>query len=70
MFNSIYLCKHIRILWKRCPINFLGSDCHRKNSIYKIIPKAIKKITKIIGKDEFYKISTLNPQKILNNEEI
>ncbi len=62
--------KTVKKLLKNNLINFLGSDCHRKNSIYKIIPKAIKKITKIIGKDEFYKISNLNPQKILNNEEI
>ena len=62
--------KTVKKLLKNNLINFLGSDCHRKNTIYKIIPKAIKKIIKIIGKDEFYKISTLNPQKILNNEEI
>lgn len=62
--------KTVKMLLKNGFINFLGSDCHRKNSIYPNIPKAIKKITKIIGKDEFYKISTVNPQKVLNNEEI
>lgn len=62
--------KTIKMLLKNNFVDFLGSDCHRRNSIYPNIPKAIKKITKIIGKDEFYKISTVNPQRVLNNEEI
>ena len=62
--------KTVKMLLKNNFVDFLGSDCHRRNSIYPNIPKAIKKITKIIGKDEFYKISTVNPQKVLNNEEI
>lgn len=62
--------KTVKMLLKNNFVDFLGSDCHRRNSIYPNIPKAIKKITKIIGKDEFYKISTVNPQRVLNNEEI
>ena len=62
--------KTVKMLLKNNFVDFLGSDCHRRNSIYPNIPKSIKKITKIIGKDEFYKISTVNPQKVLNNEEI
>ena len=33
------------------------------------LEKAIKKIKKVIGDSKFEKITTLNPQKILKNEE-
>ena len=58
-----------KILLKNNQVDFLGSDSHRENTIYPLIPKAIKKIKKIIGDKVFYKISTENPKKVLNNEE-
>lgn len=59
----------VKMLLKRNQVDFLGSDCHKEKTIYPIIPQAIKKIIKIVGDNNFYKISTLNPQKVLNNEE-
>ena len=61
--------KTIKILLKRKQVHFLGSDCHKQNSMYKKIPKAIKKIKNIVGDKEFYKISTENPKKVLNKQE-
>lgn len=61
--------KTLKKLLKNGQVNFLGSDCHKQESVYKKIPDAIKKIKKIIGEDEFYKLSTTNPKKVLNNEE-
>ena len=58
----------IKILLKENQVDFLGSDCHTENTIYPIIPHAIKKIKKIIGNEAFYKISTENPKKVLNNQ--
>lgn len=60
--------KTLKILLKKNNVHFLGSDCHREESIYLVIPQAIRKIKKIIGEDEFYKISTINPKKILDDE--
>lgn len=60
----------LKNLLKKNIVHFLGSDCHNQNTIYKIIPNAIKKIKRIIGDKNFYKISTLNPKKILQNEDI
>lgn len=60
----------LKILLKKHQVSFLGTDCHRQNSIYTKIPKAVQKIEKLIGEDEFYKLSTVNPMKVLNNEEI
>lgn len=63
--------KHtLKTLLKRQQVHFLGSDCHRQNSIYTVIPDAVKKIKKIIGEEVFYKISTSNPNKVLNNEDL
>lgn len=60
--------KTVKKLLKNNYVNFLGSDCHKQNQIYSIVPEAVKKIKKIIGDSDFEKISTLNPQKILDNE--
>lgn len=58
----------LKYLLKNNLVHFMGSDCHRKNGIYLDVPKAIKKIEKIIGKEKLYEITTLNPKKIINNE--
>jgi len=63
--------KHLmKIMLKKHQIHFLGSDCHRQDSIYTKIPKAVEKIKKIIGEEEFFKISTINPNKVLNDEDL
>lgn len=60
----------LKILLKRNLVHFLGSDCHNQDTIYKVIPNAIKKIKRIIGEKNFYIISTKNPKKILENEDL
>ncbi len=62
--------KTVKKLLKNNLIHFLGSDVHRQEQIYNKIPKAIKKIKKIISEDKFIELSEINPQKVLNNEEI
>lgn len=49
-------------------VSFLASDCHNEGTIYKIIPKAIRRIKQIVGESKFYNMSTLNPKKILDDE--
>ena len=61
--------KTLKTLLKKNQVHFLGSDCHKPNSIYASIPQAIKKIKKITGEEKFYEISTTNPEKILKNME-
>lgn len=62
--------KTVKKLLKNNLIHFLGSDVHRQEQIYNKIPKAIKKIKKIISEDKFIELSEINPQKVLDNEEI
>ncbi len=58
----------IKYLLKKDLVHFVATDCHKKGGIYLEVTKAIKKIEKIIGPQKTYKITTLNEQKILNNE--
>lgn len=60
--------KTVKKLLKKNYVSFLGSDCHKQNQIYPMIPDAAKKIKKIIGDVAFERISTSNAKKILSNE--
>lgn len=51
-------------------IHFLGSDTHKPNTIYKDIPVILKHLQKLIGENYLETLSTVNPQKILNDENI
>lgn len=59
----------IKYLLKKDLVHFMASDCHRQGGIYLKIPEALKKITKIVGREKVYEITTLNQRKILNNEQ-
>ena len=61
--------KTIKTLLKKNQVHFLGSDVHRENGTYLIILDAIKKIRKIIGENKINELTTINPKKILQNEE-
>ena len=51
-------------------ISFLGTDVHKQNTIYPKIPEILKKLEEIIGKEKLYELTTLNPKKVLQNEEV
>lgn len=59
--------KTIKYLLKNDLINFIATDTHRKNTIYPLLEKGIKKIEKITGKEKAEELTNLNAQKILNN---
>lgn len=62
--------KTLKKLLKEDLISFFGSDVHRPNNAYKVIPKALKKLEKIIGRERLEELTTLNAQKVLENEDI
>ena len=62
--------KTLKKLLKNNLISFLGSDVHRVGQIYPKIPKALKKLNKIVSTEQLEKLTTLNAQKVLNDEEI
>lgn len=61
--------KAVKYLLKKNLVHFIATDCHNKGGLYLRVPEALKKIKKIVGEDKLYEITTLNQQKILNNEE-
>ena len=63
--------KTIKKLLKENYISLFGTDIHYENSkIYLNINKIRKKIKKIIGEQKSKELMTINPNKIINNEEI
>ena len=62
--------KTIKILLRNNLIHFLGSDVHRQNTIYKMMPNILNKLEKLIGKEELYKLTTYNPKMVLENKQI
>ena len=51
-------------------IHFFGSDVHTVEQVYTKMPKILKKLRKIISEEELEQLSTVNPQKVLDNEDI
>ena len=49
-------------------VSFMGSDAHRKKSIYLQVPKAFSLISKYISSEELQNIITLNAEKVLRGE--
>lgn len=51
-------------------IHFLGSDVHRKNSIYPRIHQILENLEGIIGPEKLNELTTENPKLVLNNKRI
>ena len=51
-------------------VHFLGSDAHRPESTYNVISEANKMIKNIIGEENLRELVEINPQKVLDNENI
>lgn len=60
----------IKKLLENNMVNFLGSDVHREKTIYPLIPKSLKMIEEIIGKEKLEKITTINPKLAIQNKRI
>lgn len=59
----------IKYLLKNNLVHFIATDCHNSGEIYLEVPKALKKVEKIIGTQKTHEITTLNQIKIINNEQ-
>ena len=51
-------------------ISFMGTDVHFPNSIYPLVPKALKKMRKLVSEEYIEDITTNNIEKVLNNEDL
>lgn len=61
--------KTLKKLLKMNLVSFLGTDTHKEETIYKVIPKILKNLKKVISEEKLYEITTLNPRKILDNQD-
>ncbi len=62
--------KTVKLLLKNNFIHFLGTDAHRKNTIYTAIPQALESLKEIISEEELEELTTINPNLVLENKEI
>ena len=62
--------KTLKKLLKNDLIRFFGSDSHRIDQVYTKMPKILKKLHKFLSDEEIEEFTVINPQKVLNNEEI
>jgi len=60
----------VKKLLENNAVHFLGSDVHRENTIYPLIPEALKRIEEITGKEKLEQMTTQNPQLALQNKRI
>ena len=51
-------------------VHFLGSDVHRANTIYPIVPEILIKLTEMIGTRKLEEITTTNAKLVLQNKRI
>ena len=51
-------------------VHFLGSDVHRKSTIYCKMDIILSRIERIIGKERLEMLTTVNPSLVLENKEI
>ena len=56
-------------LLKKDLVHFVGSDIHHIDDSKKL-KKAYKKLRKIVGKEKYYKLTVLNPQSVIKDEEL
>ena len=51
-------------------VHFLGSDVHKKNTIYPKIKEALNNIENIVGPEKLEELSSNNPKMVLENKKI
>ena len=60
----------VRKFFENNMIHFLGSDVHKKNTIYPRITQALNEIKDIIGKGKLNELTTINPNMVLEDRKI
>lgn len=69
-YYGIQAKKSIIKLLKNRMIQFLGSDVHKKRTIYPNMNKYIKELSKYLSENEFDDLSYKNPIKVINNDKV
>ena len=67
-FYGAYAKETLKKLLKLNLVSFFGTDVHRPNTIYKDMPKIIKKLEKELSKEKLFEITNQNPKMIIENK--
>lgn len=51
-------------------IHFLGTDCHRQNTVYPKIPQILAELNELIGEEKLEDLTETNPKLALKNKRI
>lgn len=62
--------KTVHLLLKNNGIQFLGSDVHKQGQIYLRMEEINHTLNKLIGKEKTEELTTINPEKVIQNETI
>lgn len=62
--------KIIKQLLQRNLVHFLGSDCHRPNTIYAAMGEIINRLKEITTEEQFQRITEENAKKLINQKQI
>ena len=62
--------KTLKKLLKNDLISFFGTDTHRPEQVFTKMPQILKKLKKLLSEGEIERFTTINPQKVLDNEDI
>ncbi len=66
--------RHAKILVEKLlkydMVSFMGTDCHRQDTIYSKIDECISAMYKIIDAKKFKEITEENPMKLIKNEQL
>ena len=62
--------KTLKKLLKNDLISFFGTDTHRTEQVFTKMPLIMKKLEKLLSDEEIERFTRINPQKVLNNEDI
>ena len=57
-------------LLKNKMIQFLGSDAHKKRTVYSDMDKYLKALSKYLSEDDIHELSYKNPVKVIHDEKI
>lgn len=62
--------KTVQKMLKHNMVHLLGSDVHRPRTVYYNMPEILKTLEKLIGRNKLEYLTTINPSKMINNENI
>lgn len=69
-YYGVQAKKTVIKLLKNKMIQFLGSDAHKKRTIYPNMPKYIKALSKYLSENDIHELSYKNPVKVIHDEKI